>query len=170
MMVAHGTEGGEGSAQNGLSPVLVPSLSVFRSRNAWGLRLVGGLPHFSFRPKVFLKKFSPLSGELVGGPDQAGVRGPFEFLSFLVRRQLQALYPDVALSYKPFEKAQRNVLLALRLDGQPTEANLPLQAPKGRKRSHLFPGEGLVPTAKDHLQDLSQVESLGDRSPKPAGI
>jgi hypothetical protein len=121
---------GEDGAWNGLSLGLVLFLSVLGSRNAWGLRLVGGLPHFSFRPKVFLKKFSPLWGELVSGPDQAGVRGPFEFLSFLVRRQLQALYGDVALSYKPFEKAQRNVLLALRLDGQPTEANLPLQAPE----------------------------------------
>jgi len=62
---------GEDGAWNGLSLGLVLFLSVLGSRNAWGLRLVGGLPHFSFRPKVFLKKFSPLSGELVFGPETA---------------------------------------------------------------------------------------------------
>jgi hypothetical protein len=82
MMVAHGTEGGEGSAQNGLSPVLVPSLSVFRSSKASWLRLVRGLPHFSFRLKVFLKKPSPLSGELVGSPDQAGGGALFSSFRF----------------------------------------------------------------------------------------
>lgn len=111
------SETGELGAQNSLSLPLAFSLLALGPRGTLALHLARGLSHLSFWLEVFLKKFSALSGEPVGGSDEARVRGFFQLLLFLLRRQLQAFHADITFSYKPLEETQRYVLLAVHLDG-----------------------------------------------------